>query len=449
MKIESGKRLELDIKKITYPGVGLATFNNHVISVPHAVPGDIVEVIVRKRKKTYTGTIQQFTSRSQLRDSAQCSHYSKCGGCQQMDIPYHHQLELKEQSIKESLEAIHPNNTQKVATIIPNQSHVHYRNKMEFAFTKTNDNIAIGLKEAGRFDSIVPIHTCHIQHPSLTPIMAKLLEELNTYSELTVWDPIRHVGVLRHCVLRHSYSKNQTLINIIVSEPITEILHTITQTLAKEFDQLSGSLMSINSSIGDHTQTESTTILHGTDTLHESIGTLNFCIPASAFFQTNTNQTHVLYSTIKKLANFKPSDELLDLYCGIGTISLFCADSVSSVTGIEEHPAAIQMANINKQENGITNTQFYEGRVKNILKFNSFNPSVIIIDPPRAGMVPKAIKRTIEMNAKKIIYVSCNPNTCWRDIIEFRKSGYTLKTIQPIDMFPNTFHVETVTVLEK
>ncbi len=450
MFIKKGSSLTVKIDKHIFPGKGLGEFDNRRVIVPNGIPGDTLEIIVTRAKKNLIeGRTVRIVAPSPLRHKAPCTHYPLCGGCQLIDLPYDKQLELKMNALMEDLNHHYPQLSDKLAPIIGCKHEFHYRNKMEFSFGTQTDQRVIGLKQRGHFDRVVPIEKCFIQPNSVNPILQRLIELINTNTSLTCWNPHTHTGDLRHCVMRHSHTTQSTLLNIVVSRNIKSELEPIVAKLIQEFPQLSGVFMSLNTSPGDHTHFESSDTLHGQNTLVETVGHLKFTLPFDAFFQTNSAQMVLLYDYVKQAANFKPTDRLLDLYCGIGTIGLYCADAVESVIGIEENTSAIHWANQNQRLNHIENAQFYEGRVKNILKFNTFDPTVLIIDPPRAGMVPKALRRIIALDTPKIIYVSCNPSTCWRDLAEFEAHGYQIESIQPVDMFPHTFHVETVTVLHK
>ena len=449
-RIKKGSCLTIRIESLSYPNNGTTIIDNKPIVVPNTLPGDEVTVlIIKKRARKFEGKILEFVKKSPLRKTNNCHHFPKCGGCQLMDIEYKDQTKLKFKALKELLSNRLPHLAEKLQPIIPSTSPFYYRNKMEFAFTQVNNTLHLGLKERGHFDKIVPIKECRIQSKEGNKILNSIVSELNKNPQLTVWDLKEHKGDLRHCVIRHSYTTGHTLINFIVSRSIKNELAKIVPLLVKAHPQISGILMSINPHLGDHTNFEEQELLYGIDTLSEKIGDLNYTIPNNSFFQTNTHQTHVLYNEIKKIAKLNKTDTLLDLYCGSGTIGLFCSDRVKHVVGVEENPASIKSAHVNSQQNNISNATFIEGRVKNILKFNALTPDTIIVDPPRAGMVPKALKRLIECDVPTITYVSCNPKTCWEDLNILEQANYKVESIQPIDMFPNTYHVETITHLRK
>jgi 23S rRNA (uracil1939-C5)-methyltransferase len=250
-------------------------------------------------------------------------------------------------------------------------------------------------------------------------------------------------------MMRHSKTNNNWMLMLITGSEISDTLLDFVSMMQETHPEVVSIYQSINTNIGDTPLERDVRHLHGEPIITETLGEATFSISPESFFQTNTVQATKLYQTVVDVAQFKGTELLLDLYCGTGTIGLFCSPYVKKIIGIEEIPAAVEDASKNAQRNGISNAEFYCGRVKNILKFQTFNPDVVVIDPPRAGMVPKALQRIINLDCKKLVYVSCNPVTLLRDLKIFSEAGYTTETIIPVDMFPNTFHIECVARLTK
>jgi 23S rRNA (uracil1939-C5)-methyltransferase len=321
---------------------------------------------------------------------------------------------------------------------------------MEFAATKDAEgNVRLGLKARGRFDEIIPTPNCLLQSETGNAIRG-FLEKFFSEKNLTVWNHKTFQGVLRYVVMRQSKTWDQFLLNIVVSEDQTALITELAEKVREEFPEVVSVYMSINSSPTDTAFNASPALISGQPMLEEVFKeNLTFKISPQSFFQTNTIQAKVLYQTVVDLGGFKKDDLVFDLYCGTGTIGLYLAPHVKEVIGVEENPQAIEDAHKNARNNGIENMQFVTEKVKNFLKFTPLKPSVIVLDPPRSGNVPKALKRIIEMDAPKLVYVSCNPATLCRDLKEMCEAGYQISEFQPVDMFPNTYHVECIVVLHK
>tara|TARA_A100001011_G_C14131533_1_gene765657 strand:- start:74 stop:1033 length:960 start_codon:yes stop_codon:yes gene_type:complete len=318
---------------------------------------------------------------------------------------------------------------------------------MEFSFSQSENETQLGLKERQSFDKVVSITNCLLQDSISNEIVTFTTQFFNK-TTLKAWDTRVHEGVLRFLVIRHAKHQNKFMINLVVST-LTDEMYSYKDALIAQFPQISSIFFSVNKTHSETAFTEDSHFIYGDETIEETIGRTRFTISPYSFFQPNSLAVKTLYDCIIKSAQFTKKSNLLDLYCGTGSIGIYSAPYVNSVIGIEENPSAIKNAEKNKVLNQANNCTFIEGRVKNILKFKSFSASHIIVDPPRSGMVPKALKRMCNVQAPSIIYVSCNPTTFLRDAETILKSGYTLTSIQPIDMFPNTYHIELVSVFKK
>jgi 23S rRNA (uracil1939-C5)-methyltransferase len=450
MKIRVKEKYTCTIDKLVYKGYGLGYIDRFTVFVPNGLPGDTVEIEITQRKRTHAyGKIINLIKPSDLRGHSSCKHSQLCGGCQIIDISYDDQLKLKESIILDSIHQFFPEAKEHLKPIIPATINTFYRNKMDFSFGKdSNNSVYAGLKERGKYDHVVPIKTCLLQSELSNKIrdyISKYFSEANT----STWDYHTHTGLLRYVVIRHSKTLDEYLINFIISENKKELIEPLSKELVSHFPEIKSVLCSIQPEISDSSFATESEIIQGPGFLKEEIEGTSFIISPQSFFQTNTEQMKVLYKQILLLSKPSSEDVLIDLYCGTGTIGLYLSKHVKKVIGIEENTSSINDAEKNATINNISNTKFMLGRVKNILKFNSFNVDWVIVDPPRSGMVPKALKRMIELDAPKITYVSCNPVTLLRDLKIICEAGYEIQTFQPVDMFPNTFHIESIVVLEK
>lgn len=453
MSLRFGSEHRIDITQMTLHGMGLGTLEDRPVLVSKTVPGD--SVTVRMNRKKYgikTAKVLSYETRSPLRQQAGCPHFSTCGGCQILDIDYADQLALKNQMMTEGLSRLAPHLNTTVHPVIGCEQTMSYRNKMEYAFgADDSGTIFLGLKKRGHFDQVTPTPSCQLMSTEITAIFQAIESVLNQQaSRLSVWDYHEHRGVLRHLVVRHSKSQDRYFLNFIVSDMSAQAqLQSVVDHLIQAVPAIQGVHMSLNDSIGDHTFYTQTEVLFGEAVLVDTLGPLSFEISPHSFFQTNPLQAKILYDQIVRLGDFKGDEVVLDLYCGIGTIGAYLARQVKSVIGIEEVPQAIEDAERNRKFNGIENMSFRTARVKNGLKFETFTPDVVIVDPPRSGMVPKALRRVLELAAETIIYVSCNPASMLEDMSACEAAGYVVASIQPVDMFPNTVHLETVTLLKR
>ena len=446
--VRTGETYILKIDKLVYQGWGLGEIDGFKVFVEGTLPGDEVEVVITKKKRRFAhGKRRKLITHSTHRKDSPCEHYPSCGGCQFIDVPYETQLEFKQSILEDCVRQFIPNMSAPILPIIAAPSSTFYRNKMEFAFAGTDKNIYSGLKKRGKFDEVIQTHTCHLQS-ELSNNIRKVVDTYFQENPLTTWDYHEHNGVLRYLMVRHSKTLNEVMLNFIVSEDCKEHLAPLVKKINAKFKEVVSIFMSINPHNGDTAFTPESILLAGKDHIEEQFDDILFKISPQSFFQTNSLQGKVLYDTIVSLAEFKKTDLVFDLYSGTGTIGFYMAKHVGKVIGIEENVSAVEDAKQNAIRNKIENIEFIANRVKNELKYTKLKPDVIILDPPRSGTVPKALRRILDCKAPQVIYVSCNPVTLMRDLIEFQNAGYRIKVFQGVDMFPNTFHVEVVVKLE-
>ncbi|HMB98139.1 MAG TPA: 23S rRNA (uracil(1939)-C(5))-methyltransferase RlmD [Balneolaceae bacterium] len=462
MGIKKGQTLELTVESTAFKGKGIAKHNGIAIFIPGTAPGDIVEaMVVKKKKKFLEAKVQRIIEPSDIRVKPACSHANTCGGCTWQHIPYTSQLTFKEQHVRDHVERIAHMDPDLVQPIIGCDEPLYYRNKMEYSFgtrrwlteaeIKSDEFVddsgfSAGLHAPGRFDKILNLNECHLQDP----ISFKILDFVRNYClehSIDAYDTYKRTGFMRNLVIRNSHYTDDLMVNFVTNEDRPDIIQTLSDQLLELFPEITTVVNNINdqpnpTAVGRYEKT-----IHGSGYIVDHIGGLSFKIHANAFFQTNTRQAEKLYSVARDFTGETSGGHLFDLYCGVGTLSLFMADSFDKVTGIELVNVAIENANFNKNENNISNVDFILGDMKDTLNeefISSYGkPDCIITDPPRSGMHPDVVKQLSELKTERLVYVSCNPSTMARDLKEL-KEVYTVESIQPVDMFPQTYHIEAV-----
>ena len=434
-----------------------------IIFTKNGVPGDIVDIRVRKKRKSYLeGDIIKYHKYSPKRTDPKCSHFELCGGCSWQNMDYEEQLIYKDKEVNENLSRIGKIGTHKKLPIIKSDKRYYYRNKMEFSFSNSRwitekeirekvdilDKNALGFHKSGMWSKVIDIDKCYLQ----TNISNKIRNytkrkalELN----LEFFDLKNQNGDIRNLMIRTT-TTNEIMV-LIQFYKYSKKAENLLELIKNEFDQITSIMYVINSKPNDTIYDLEILCFSGKNYITEKIGELLFEISAKSFFQTNSYQTNKLYKIVKSFANLKGNEIVYDLYSGIGTISLFLSKEAKKIIGIETVKDAVQAAKSNSRLNNISNCKFIHGDVKDIIA-NPIRgikkPDIIIVDPPRNGLEKSVIKSIIKLSPEKIIYVSCNSSTQARDIYELR-DFYNLKITQAIDMFPQTYHVENVVLLEK
>ena len=432
-----------------------------VLMVKKGVPGDVVDIeTYRKKKNYYLGNITKYHSMSNLRTKAECEHFGTCGGCKWQDVTYDAQTDLKAKKIKHTIQNVFENC--KIEPIIKCEDQYFYRNKLEFSFTNnrwlTNEEISnsgtdlerrgVGFHISGMWDKVVDINNCHLQSEPSNKIRISV-KEFAINNGISFYNSRLKKGMLRNLMIRNT-SLNEFMVVIQFFQNDVEEIHLILNHLKNSFSEITSLHYIINNKENDSIYDRDIHLFYGNKYITESIGDLKFKINPKSFFQTNINQTIKLYDIVKNLANLKGDEIVFDLYSGLGTISQFIAKKAKKVIGIESINEAVISAKESAIENKVNNVDFVVGDMKKI--FNPLfiskygNPDLIITDPPRDGMHKDVIKEILKLKTKKIIYVSCNPSTQYRDL-ELLKEKYKIIKIQPVDMFPQTDHVENIVLL--
>lgn len=461
MTIKKGQILELRVSDIAFGGKGLARVDGMAVFVDGAVPLDLVDARIIKKKKSYAeARIVSIKEPSPYRIDPPCMYSNYCGGCKWQFLAYDKQLEFKQRHVIDSIEHIGLIDDPVVHETIPSARIFEYRNKMEFTCSDRKwllpdemdkkdiaAGFAIGLHVPGTFNKVLDTKACLLQPKTGNHI----LEDVRIYiknSKIPVYGLYSHVGLWRFLMLRHSTAYNQWMVNIITSEENKKILQPLADLLMNKYPEIVSIVNNITARGAGVAIGEYEIQLAGASFIKDKIGPCEFEISANSFFQTNTTGAEQLFRTVMEYAGLSGKERVLDLYSGTGAISIFLADSAKEITGIEIVVSAVVNAQNNCKKNMISNCRFIHGDIKDCLLQVETSPDVMIIDPPRVGMHKDVVKHVLEMAPEKIVYVSCNPATMARDI-GLIKNKYNLLEIQPVDMFPHTYHIESVAKLAK
>lgn len=458
----------IEIIDIAEDGKGVGKSDNLVIFVEKAVPGDIADVeLIRKKKNFAEAKISALIQPSSFRTEPFCPHFGTCGGCKWQHMDYDAQLKFKQKSVLDALERLAKVDVSGALPILPSFETRYYRNKLEFTFSnkrwltskdmlqdEQQEMDALGFHIPLRFDKILNIETCYLQSDPSNEIRNRLRDFAINHS-ISFYDLRRHEGTLRNLIIRTA-STGETMVIVVFAYPNEGEVELVMQFLKQNFLQLTSLLYIINQKKNDTIFDQEVITYAGADHIREKMPSLSggknlvFKIGPKSFYQTNSQQTYELYRIALDFASLNGDELVYDLYTGTGTIAAFAAQKARQVIGIEYVPEAIENAVENSKINEINNTIFYAGDMKDVLipEFvrTHGKPDVIITDPPRAGMHPDVVQRLLEIEAPRIVYVSCNAATQARDTA-ILKEKYEVKKIQPVDMFPHTQHVENVVLL--
>ena len=450
--MQIGDRIELSLETLALGGEAIARFDKGmVVFVRGGIPGDrgIVEIIKRKRKFA-TGKLVELLDPSPLRIEPRCEYFGRCGGCKWQYLKYEDQLNFKQQQVREAFQHIGKLQDIRVNDIIGMESPWYYRNKMEFSFGQDEEEgLILGQHYAGRWDKKIDLQNCYLQSEDSVEIFA-LCRDFARKQNLTVFSSDTEEGLLRHLVVREGKHSGDIMVNIVTSGEHFSQADRFVRYLTAGMPRITSIVHTINRRKGQSSQGQEEILLYGEPTIQETINGLSFEISAQSFFQTNSLQTEILYQTIQRMAEVPQSGTAVDLYCGTGSIALHLAPQAKMVYGIELVEDSILNARKNAERNKIKNVEFHCGEVQKVMPTLDFEqPDVMVVDPPRAGLSKKVVGHILKADSRQIIYVSCNPATLARDIAMILDGGYSIREIQPVDMFPHTYHIETVVNLMK
>jgi len=453
------------ITDIGAEGNALARVNNMVVFVPMLIPGDIVDIqVVRKRKKYLEGRVLRFREYSPDRVEPVCIHFGICGGCRWQHLPYELQLHYKQKQVADNLERIGKINVTDISRIAGSADQYRYRNKLEFTFSDKrwltpeeimSDNEfakedAIGFHIPGLFDKVLDIRECHLQ-PEPSNLIRNSVREYAHRDRMLFFNKKEQTGFLRNMIVRNNQEGDVMVIMVFFYED-PERRKGLLDHLVAAFPEISSLFYVINPKKNDSLSGLKPVLYKGEDHLVERMEGLQFRIGPISFYQTNSRQALQLYKIARDFAGLRGMETVYDLYTGTGTIACFVAGQSGRVIGIDNVEEAVQDARYNATNNNLGNVSFFTGDIKSLLTEQFFaengRPDVVITDPPRAGMDKKVINAIIDAEPEKIVYISCNPSTQARDI-QIMNMKYQVVRIQPVDMFPQTHHVENVVLLRK
>ncbi|MGH9341319.1 MAG: 23S rRNA (uracil(1939)-C(5))-methyltransferase RlmD [Acidobacteriota bacterium] len=464
MTLSKGELVELEIHSAAYEGLAVARADGLVVFVQNAVPGDRVQArIVKKRKNHAEAVVEEVLQASQQRTEPRCKYFGVCGGCSWQNVAYEHQLIYKQQQVEETLQHLGGFKDLRVFPTLPSPDIYHYRNKMEFTFGPRrwltrreidsgqafDDQLALGLHIPKRFDKILDLDECHLQSPLSVNILNKT-REIAVLRKWAAYVTREHTGFARNLVIRTGCHTGQIMVNLVTSRSEPAEMRHFAQVLTASVPEITTVVNTIHPGRSPVAQDAEEIAYYGQGTLCERIGGLTFKIAPSTFFQPNTAQAERLYGVVKRLADLNGNETVYDLYCGVGAISLFLSDRARRLIGVEYQAEAVEDARQNAVANGISNCSFLAGDASEVLSedFIAQNgrPDLVVVDPPRAGMHPNVCRALLRVAAPKIVYVSCNPATQARDL-KMVSETYRITAVQPVDMFPQTYHIENVVAL--
>ena len=460
----------IEITGVAAEGKALVRINDIVTFVPNCVPGDIVDLQITKKKHSFMeARVVRVVQPSAVRCEARCKHFGVCGGCKWQILPYAEQLKYKQQQVEDNLTRIGKVELPKISPILGSKHIYEYRNKLEFTCSdrkwRTLEEIeelkmkneelkiepGIGFHIPNCFDKVLDIEECHLM-PEINNRIRNGVREYARAHDLTFYNEHTHEGLLRTLILRNNH-KGEMMLIVVFGQPIDDCklqIYDLLEWLHTEFPEIVSLLYVENLKFNDTIGDQEVKVYFGQDHIMEEMEGLQFKVGPKSFYQTNTEQAYELYKVAREFAALSGEELVYDLYTGTGTIANFVARKARQVIGIEYVPEAIEDAKINAKINGLDNTMFFAGDMKDILT-NAFiakygRPDVIITDPPRAGMHEDVVNVILNAEPKRIVYVSCNPATQARDL-QLLDAKYKVTKVQPVDMFPHTQHVENVVQL--
>ena len=457
---DEGVKVRLEFTALSHDARGIAKINgvsrkglelvNYPIFVNGVLPGEKANVEITHLKKSFAeGRLLEIKySNKEKRTTPICPNYHSCGGCDLMHMTYPAQLEFKTQTVKDTLAHLGGITDVEVEPIIGMDEPNHYRNKVQVPYRYHKGKTICGFYKKNTHE-IVSLDTCYIQSVLASDIV-KFIRNLCNEFRIKGYDEETHEGVIRHVMIRENKDQSEVMVVLVTKIKNVSGLNELVEKLTKRYPNITSVIQNINEEKGNVVLGKTNILIHGNPTIKDELLGTYFNIGPMSFYQVNTKQTEKLYSEVIKKANLNKKDVLIDAYCGIGTIGLIAAKHVKKVYGVEIVDEAIENAKINMELNNIKNAEFVCNKAEDqIIKWSKsrLKPTVIVVDPPRKGCEEVFLQTIVDMKIEKVIYVSCNPATLARDLKFLRENGYDIKSIQPVDMFPNSNHVETITLL--
>ncbi|WP_411954858.1 23S rRNA (uracil(1939)-C(5))-methyltransferase RlmD [Alkalibacillus sp. S2W] len=447
--VKKNEYIDLTFSDLTHEGEGVGKLDGYPIFVPYGLPGESAKVKVIKVKKNLAfGKLIERYDTSEHRIEPPCDVFYKCGGCQIQHMTYERQLTMKQNQVQDVMKKIAQMPDVPVHPTLGMNEPWNYRNKVQIPVGKRDGKVITGFYQK-RTHNIIDMDTCPVQSDANDEVVRgirDIIEELNIqpYNEET------HEGVIRHIVLRTGYHTNEMMVVIVTKTKDLPKQKEFIEKIKALHPGIKGIIQNINADKTNVIMGDKSHTLWGNDVIVDRIHDLEFAISAQSFYQVNPEQTEKLYDQALKYAQLSGKETVIDAYCGIGTISLFLAQHAKQVYGVEVVPQAVDDAKANAKRNHIDNADFFVGEAEKVMpwwKAQGLNPDVIVVDPPRKGCDEKLLQAMVDMEPDRIVYVSCNPSTLARDLAILADSGYETQEIQPVDMFPQSSHVESVTRL--
>ena len=449
--VKMGQELELTVDSLAYGGNGVARLNGFVVFVRRGLPGDTVRARVTKVKRNHAEALAvELLRPGAERVEAPCAHYPACGGCRFQDLAYEAQVEAKGGQVRDALVRLGGIPEPPLEPIVPAESVFHYRNKLEYSFTQYVDGPTLGFHKAGRWDEVLEVEKCWLT-TDLGNAIRNAVREWAREEGLEAYDQEAQTGYLRHLVVREGRNTGQALVQL-VTGPGERFETGYFVEVLRRFPEVRSIHWAINDTPAEVTNLP-TKLLWGDDWIEEELCGLRVRVRPNVFLQTNTAMAERLYALAGEYAGLTGGETVWDLYCGIGTIGLSMAPRALTVWGIEVSEESVACALENADLNGIANAAFFAGNVGQVveeLRERSGDPDVVVVDPPRAGLSGKAVRRIGRLEPERLVYVSCNPTTLAGNVKELARDwGLELRRVTPVDMFPHTPHVEAVALLTR
>ena len=449
-KPRRGETLEMTIDDLAFGGEGVGRVDGYVVFVRGGLPGDRLTVrLTEARGRFGRAAIEEVLVASPDRVAAPCPYFGQCGGCRLQHLAYPAQLAFKEKQVRDCLNRLGGVGDFELRPILPAAEPYGYRNKMEF--TIAGDPPALGLHVFERYDIVLDIERCLLQSDTMNTLLDEFRRQVRERA-LSVWDPRSERGLLRFVMMREGRNTGEAMVNVVAAAPDIETLMPVADALRRRAPGTSSVVLNVNAKKASVAVGSEEHLLSGREQITESLNGVVFQVSANSFFQTNTRQAERLFALVEAACELEGDETVLDLYSGTGAISLLLARRARAVYGIEVAAAAVADASRNARANGIENCTFVAGEVRHVLPElirQGVSASVVVADPPRAGFHPKALSALAALAPARIVYVSCNPATLARDVGDLVRQGYRLEWVQPVDMFPQTPHIEAVARLSR
>ena len=453
--MKKGDILETEIIRTDFPNKGIGLVDDQTVILKDGLAGQKVRFFVRKKRKgKIEGQIMEILSKSRKEIEPACPHFGQCGGCSYQNLPYEEQLVLKKEQVERLIEknGLHFD----IEDIYGSPITEGYRNKMEFTFGDEvkGGPLALGMHKKGSFYDIVSLSDCRICDPDFNSLLQVILTYFDEIGQ-SFYHRLRHEGFLRHLVLRRSAKTGAILVNLVTSSQDSLDADTFVRKILDAKDRglidgkIAGILHTVNDSLADVVKSDETRILYGQDFIYEYLYNMRFRISPYSFFQTNTLGAEVLYNKVREYVGETRDKLVYDLYTGTGTIAQMLAPVAGKVIGVEIVEEAVEAARQNAEDNHLDNCHFIAGDVLKVVDQLKQKPDILILDPPRDGINPRALKKIIDFDVEEMVYVSCKPTSLMRDLLILAEAGYKVKRACLVDMFPGTVHVETCCLLQR